>query len=104
MKPCGNNQEKPFCQELFQTVVLLKHVECVTVYVPKYRVKIVWSVIFVSDAMRPDIYYPFHNCISHAAGYRVPLASNEIIDENGNIVTAGLDIFYVLTTFCWFPI
>ena len=55
MKPCGNNQEKPFCQELFETVVLLKHVECVTVYVPKYRVKIVWSVIFVSDAMRPDI-------------------------------------------------
>ena len=50
------------------------------------------------------IYYPFHNRISHAAGYRVPLASNEIIDENGNIVTAGLDIFYVLTTFCWFPI
>ena len=55
-----------------------------------------------SDEAR-RINYPFHNWISYATGYCVPLASNGIIDENGNIVTAGLDKYF-LATFCWFPI
>ena len=55
--------------------------------------------------MMQNIKYPFHNYVSHTTGYGIPLASNEIIDENGYILTAGLEkCFNVSTTFYWFPL
>ena len=66
---------------------------------------IVWSVIFVLNVMMQNIKYPFHNYVSHTTGYGIPSASNEIIDENGYILTAGLEkCFNVSTTFYWFPL
>lgn len=82
---CGKNQEKPFFQGLFQSCTTGTCTVCNSLCAQiSCNGCLELYLCFKCDEAR-HINYPFHNRISHAAGYRVPLASNKIIDENRNI-------------------
>lgn len=105
MSCVGRIKRSHFVKGYFK-VVLLEHVQCVTVYVPKYLVMVVWSFIFVSNAMRPDISITLFIIESVTLLVTVFLWHQiKLLMKTGIFVTAGLDKYFnVLATFSWFPI